>query len=216
MRSMVEGYSALPRRNLWKPPTRSPLPLHHPAGGPPPHQTMRRNTLAAIDHDRGYRGLQILHHVPGRKANHSNSPFLQPAVPPCIALRAVSHSMALAIHLHSKLRCRTVEIERVGIERMLEAELEAAGPLPQHLPEQSLRQRETSPQRSGPQNGFVAVGPSHLSTGAALRFGARPRGRGGIFLSGEGAVAIAVGAGELLDCADRPFVKREASVAVGV
>jgi hypothetical protein len=79
-------------------------------------------------------GFQITGHFGGRIAEDREASVFEPAIPHSIALRPFSTVVRLAIHSDDQAGGMAVEVSRICSGRVLLAELQAGGPLPQLLP----------------------------------------------------------------------------------
>ena len=75
-----------------------------------------------------------MQYISGRNPKRPQTFVSKMSVALSVMLWAITHVVRLPIHLHDKAGLMTVEIENVWRRRMLIAELEPAGTLPQSLP----------------------------------------------------------------------------------
>jgi len=92
--------------------------------------------------------VQITKHFGSWNAADFHAVGGKPYVAGYVVLRPITPIVHFTVNLDRKPALRAEKVEHVRASRMLAAELVSAGPCPQCLPEQHLRQAHLSPQRA--------------------------------------------------------------------
>ena len=90
--------------------------------------------------NRGHNIVQFVQYFSSRDTQDRNTPTCKPCVSRGIPPRRIAPVMGFAIHFDDEASLMTVEIRDIGASRMLAAEFQTAGPLPERLPQQHFGQ----------------------------------------------------------------------------
>ena len=105
--------------------------------------------------DHGEGGVDVFQYEASAEPEGFDALTSKPFIPMGIADGSVGRTVALPIHLDAEARPRAVEVEDVGAQRVLLAEVEALlSPGLEALPEQGLGQGQGSAQAPGQGVGF--------------------------------------------------------------